>query len=89
MNRPDSAAKNMPKIAEGKLSSCRLQKKLGLLNCECGATFLKKLWNCDCESASFKLRKCDCGLKKKVARASVPSSDFFKRQNGLRKIGYS
>jgi hypothetical protein len=28
--------------------------------CGCGATFLKKLRNCDCGSASFKLRNCDC-----------------------------
>jgi hypothetical protein len=33
MNRPDSTAKNMRKIAELKLLSCGLQKKLRLRNC--------------------------------------------------------
>jgi hypothetical protein len=28
MNRPDSTVKNMPKLAEEKLSSCGLQKKI-------------------------------------------------------------
>jgi hypothetical protein len=33
MNKPDSMAKNMPIIAEGKLSSCGLKKKLQLRTC--------------------------------------------------------
>jgi hypothetical protein len=33
MNRPDSTAKNMPKIAELKLSIRGLQKKLRFPNC--------------------------------------------------------
>ncbi len=63
----------MPKIAELKLSSCRLQK-----NCDCGIAELRlrsnisqKLQNCDCGSASFKLMNCDCGLKKMLR---VPTS---------------
>ncbi len=55
----------MPKIAEVKLSSWGLWKKIEvaeLRSCGCGATFLKKLRNCDCGSASFKLRNCGCGI---------------------------
>jgi hypothetical protein len=47
MNRPDFAAKNAPKIAEAKLSSCGLEvadsKKIAiaeLRSCGCGATLL-------------------------------------------------
>jgi hypothetical protein len=47
MNRPDFTAKNAPKIAEVKLSSCGLEiadsKKIAiaeLQSCGCGATFL-------------------------------------------------
>jgi hypothetical protein len=50
-------AKNMPKIAEVKLSRCGLEKKL-------------QLWNCGVvvvEQHFFKkFRNCDCGLKKAV-----------------------
>ncbi len=85
-----STAKNMPKIAEVKVSSCGLWKKLRLRNCGCGATFLKKLRNCNCGSASFKLRNCNCGsasfklrncdcrLKKKL-RVPTSANDIGKR----------
>jgi hypothetical protein len=43
-----------------------------LRSCGCGATFFKKLRNRDSGSVSFKLRSCDCGLKKKLR---VPTSD--------------
>jgi hypothetical protein len=62
-------AKNMPKIAEVKLSSCGLQKKLRLWNCGIAVAeqnFFLKLWDCDCGNASFKLRNCD-----KVAHAHL------------------
>jgi hypothetical protein len=49
MNRPDSTIKNMPNIAEVKLSSYGLQKKLRLRNC--GIVDLR-LRNCNCGSAS-------------------------------------
>jgi hypothetical protein len=58
----------MPKIAEVKLLSCGLQKTLPLLHCLVAVAELyikKKMQNCDFGSASFKLRKCDCGLTKK------------------------
>ncbi len=60
-------AKNMLKIAEVKLLSCRLHKKLQLWNF--GATFLQRVAELRC--VSFKLRNCDCGLKKKVAGAHL------------------
>jgi hypothetical protein len=63
----------MPKIAEVKLSSCGFKvadsEKIAieeLRYCGCGTTFLKKLRHCDYGSASFKLRNCDCGLKRKL-----------------------
>jgi hypothetical protein len=57
-------AKNMPKIAEVKLSTFKVVdfKKIVIADCE-----LKKLRNCDCRSASFKLRNCGCA----VARAHL------------------
>ncbi len=54
----------------------RISEKIAiaeLRSCGCGATFFKKLRNCDCGSASFKLRSCDCGLKKKLR---VPTSTY-------------
>jgi hypothetical protein len=61
----------MPKMAEVKLSSCGLQKKLQLRNCGVAIVeqhFFKKLRNCECGSASFKLR---LQTPKKVARAHL------------------
>ncbi len=73
-----SYSQKYAKIAELKLPSCGLEvadfRKIliaELRSCGCGATFLKKLRNCDCGSVSFKLRNCDCGLKKKLR---VPTS---------------
>jgi hypothetical protein len=63
--RPDFTAKNMPKIAEMKLSSCGLKVADIRKNCDCGVAeqyFFKKL------------RNCDCGLKKKLR---VPTSAFL------------
>jgi hypothetical protein len=59
MNRSDSTAKNMQKIAEVKQSSFGLQQILWLQNCDVAVAeqrFFKKLRNCDCRSASFKLQ---------------------------------
>jgi hypothetical protein len=74
-------AKNLPKIAEVELSSCRLKKKLRLRNCGVVVAeqqFFKKLRNCYCGSASLKLRSCDCGLKKKLrVPTSAISTDMY------------
>jgi hypothetical protein len=69
-----STAQNMPKIAEVKLSSCGLRKKLRLGNCGVAVVekhFLKSCGIANCGSASFKLRNSNCGLKKKLR---VPTS---------------
>ncbi len=68
--------KNIQKIAEVKLSSCRFEVADFIKNCDCGIAVaeqhvFKKLLNCICKSASFKLRNCDGGLKKKLR---VPTS---------------
>jgi hypothetical protein len=73
-------AKNMSKTAEMKLSSCGLQKKLRLRNCGVVVAdqhCFKKLRNCDCGGASFKLQNCDCGLKKKLRVPSSGSSTIY------------
>jgi hypothetical protein len=57
--------------------SCGHKKKLRLRNCGVAVAeqhFFKKLWNCDYRSASFKLRNCNCGLKKKLL---MPTSAFL------------
>jgi hypothetical protein len=41
MNRPDSTAKNVPKIAELKLSSCGLEVADFRINCDCGLAELR------------------------------------------------
>jgi hypothetical protein len=79
MNRPDSTAKDMPKIAEVKLSIWGLEVAEFRKNSDSGIAvegqhFIKKLRNFNCGSASFKFRNCDCGLKKKL---HVPTSDEF------------
>ncbi len=66
-----STAKNMLKIAEVKRSSCGLQKKLQL---RLRSNISLKVAACDCGGASFKLRNCDCGLKKKLR---VPTSAYW------------
>ncbi len=69
----------MPKIAEVKLSSCGVNKKLRLWNYGVAVAeqhSFKKFQNDDCRSASFKLRNCDCGLKKGCA--CPPEKNFLK-----------
>ncbi len=51
---------------EVKLPSCGLQKKIAIAELRLQSNILLKVANCDCGSASFKLRSCDCGLKKKL-----------------------
>ncbi len=72
MNQPDSTDKNMQKIAEMNLSSCWLEVADFRKNYDCGIAELR-LWSNislkSCGIASFQLRNCDCGLKKKVPRA--------------------
>jgi hypothetical protein len=77
MNRPDSMAKTMPKIAELKLPSCGLNVADFRKNCDYGVAVaeqhsFKKLQNCDCGSASVKLRNYDCGLN-----LNNPKTDYL------------
>jgi hypothetical protein len=58
MNRPDSTAKNMPKIAEMKLSSCGLEVADSRKNCNCGIEDLRlrsniSLKSCEIAIAAF------------------------------------
>jgi hypothetical protein len=81
MSRPDSTAKNMPKIAEVKLSSCGLEVADLRKNYGCRIARLR-LRNCDCGSAAFKFRNYDCGLKKMLR---LPTSEFM---TALSAFGY-
>jgi hypothetical protein len=83
MNKPDSMAKNMPKIAEVKLSGCGfevadLKKKLQLRTC--GVAFAEQHFvkSCGIAIAELRLRKCFLQVaelrlrtQKKVARAHL------------------
>ncbi len=80
MNRPDSMAKNMPNIAEVKLSSCGLEVADFRKNCDCGIAELQLRSNISlkrCGSASFKLWNYNCGLKKKLC---MPTSGICFQQ---------
>jgi hypothetical protein len=65
MNRPDFTAKNAPKIAEMKLSSCGLevadsQKKLGLRSC--GVAVAEKHFCKSCGIAIAEVLPSRCGI---------------------------
>jgi hypothetical protein len=77
MNRPDSTAKNMPKIAELNLSSCGLE-----------VADLRK--NCDCGIAELRLQSnisSNCGVamadSKKVARGHLCELDIEDEPGGI------
>jgi hypothetical protein len=55
MNKPDSMAKNMPKIAEVKLSSCGFKVADFKKNCNCGVAVAKQHFF---KVAELRLRKC-------------------------------
>jgi hypothetical protein len=71
MNRPDSTAKNVPKIAELKLSSCGLEVADFRKNCDCGIA--EKHFFKSCGIAIAEVLPSSCGIaiadSKKVARA--------------------
>jgi hypothetical protein len=58
MNWPDSTAKNMPKIAELKLSSCGLEVADFRKNCDCEIAELQLGSNISLKVAELRLRKC-------------------------------
>jgi hypothetical protein len=76
MNRPNSTAKNVPKIAELKLSSYGLEVADFRKNCDCGIVELRS--NIYLKVAELRLRKCFLQVaelrlrtQKKVARAHL------------------
>jgi hypothetical protein len=58
MNRPDFIAKNAPKIAGVKLSSCGLKVSDSKKNCNCGIAELRLRSNISLKVAELRLRKC-------------------------------
>jgi hypothetical protein len=60
MNRPDSTAENVPKIAELKLSSCGLLKKLRLRNC--GVPVAEQHFFKSCGIAIAEVLPSSCGI---------------------------
>jgi hypothetical protein len=58
MNRPDFMAKNAPKIAEVKLSSCGLEVADSKQNCDCGIAELRLRSNISLKVAELRLQKC-------------------------------
>jgi hypothetical protein len=58
MNRLDFTAKNAPKIAEAKLSSCGLKVADSKKNCYCGIAELRLRSNISLNVAELRLRKC-------------------------------
>jgi hypothetical protein len=78
MNRPDSTAKNMSRIAELKLSSCGLEVADCRKNCDCG---IAELWlrsnislkSCGIAIAEVLPSRCGVGIavKNKVACAHL------------------
>jgi hypothetical protein len=66
MNRPDSTAKNVPKIAELKLSRCGLEVADFRKNCDCGIAELRLRSNISVKVAELRLR-----TQKKDARAHL------------------
>jgi hypothetical protein len=57
MNRPDFTAKNAPKIAEVKFSSCRLEVADSKKNSDCGIVELRLLSKISLKVAELRLRK--------------------------------
>jgi hypothetical protein len=49
MNRPNSTAENVPKIAEWKLSSCGLEVADFRKNCDCGIAIADSKKSCACQ----------------------------------------
>jgi hypothetical protein len=78
MNRPNSTAENVPKIAELELSSCGLEVADFRKNCNCGVAVAEHIY---LKVAELRLRKCFLQVaelrlrtQKKVARAHLRSA---------------
>jgi hypothetical protein len=62
MNRPNSTAKNMPKIAKVKLSSCRFEVANFRKNCDCGIAVAKQHFLKSCGIAIAEVLPSSCGI---------------------------
>jgi hypothetical protein len=75
MNRPDSTAKNVPKIAEVKLSICGFEVADFTKNCNCGVAVAEQHFFKSCGIAIAEVLPSNCGIaiadSKKVARAHL------------------
>ncbi len=75
MNRPDSTAENVPKIAELKLWSCGLEVADFRKNCDCGIAVAEKHFFKSCRIVIADVLPSSCGIaiadSKKVARAHL------------------
>jgi hypothetical protein len=78
MNRPDSTAKNMPKIAEVKLSSCRFEVVDFRKYCDCGVAVAEQHFFKSCGNVIAEVLPSNCEIaiadskkKKKVVRAHL------------------
>ncbi len=75
MNKLDSMAKNIPKIAEVKLSSCGFKVADFKKNCDCGVAVAEQHFLKSCGIAIAEKLPSSCGItvadSKKVARAHL------------------
>jgi hypothetical protein len=62
MNTPDSMAKNMPKIAEVKLSSCGFKVAYLKKNCDCGIAVAEQHFFKSCGIAIAEGLPSSCGI---------------------------
>ncbi len=62
MNRPDCTAKNAPKIAEAKLSSCGLEVADPPKNCNCGVAVAEHHYFKRCGIAIAEVLPSSCGI---------------------------
>jgi hypothetical protein len=79
MNRPYSTTKNMPKIAELKLSSCGLEVSDFRKNCDCGVAVAEQHFFKKCGIAIAEVLPSNCGVviadsKKSSACPPLPIS---------------
>jgi hypothetical protein len=62
MNKPDSMAKNMPEIAEVKLSSCGFKVADFQKNCDCGVAVAEQHFLKSCGIAIAEVLPSSCGI---------------------------
>jgi hypothetical protein len=70
MNHPDFTAKNTPKIAEAKLSSCGLKVADSKKNCDCGIAVAEQHFFKRCGIAITEVLPSSCGIAIAVSKKS-------------------